>query len=148
MMDINLMVKEANIMGLDNGIRIKTENELPDFEVFPKSFYGNNIEYEVAYWRKCYGIRSNILAIYRANHHIETKNTFNFALDVNDLKDIQWFLHQCAISERYFNDQVNSIWDYEELKSKLEQQVKNLELVITQKLKLGDGLKVFFYDSY
>lgn len=145
---IQSLLNGGNKMGLENGIVIRTESEMSIFENLPKSLNGGEIEYEIAIWCRCYGIRSNILAIYRSNHHIETKNIFQFALNVDDLKDIQWFLHQCAISKRYFDDQTNTTIDYETLKPVLEKQVEALELVIAQKIKLGDKLKVYFYDSY
>ena len=45
-------------MGLDNGIYIKKKNEEEKMELSGKNFFWGN---EIAYWRKCYGIRRVIL---------------------------------------------------------------------------------------
>lgn len=149
-------------MGLDNGIIVRTKEKGKIFSTMQKAGVGidapielnENIdgdfkyEYEIVYWRKCYGIRSYILSIIRRNHDEKTEGKFYFPLTVNDLKDIQWLVYQCSISKRYFDDQANSIFEYDAMRPILERQVQNLEILIQEKLKQGDNIKVIFYDSY
>lgn len=105
-------------------------------------------EYDITYWRKCYGIRSFILSVYRKNHlDDKRKDKYSYDLTTDDVKEIQWFLHHCAISEQYYNDQTNSIWEYEDLRPTLEQQVRSLEILL-QEMTKGSNIKVIFYDSY
>mgnify|MGYP006879537661 CR=1 FL=1 len=149
-------------MGLDNGIIVRTKEKSEFFSTMQRANSdidepieldegidnGFNYEYEVAYWRKCYGIRSHILSIIRRNHDEKTEGKFNFPLTVDDLKDIQWLIYQCSISKRYFDDQANSIFEYDAMRPILERQVRSLEILIQEKLKQGDNIKVIFYDSY
>ena len=145
-------------MGLENGVVVRTKEKSELFQGVQSIYDGIKdpielnegsdrdfrYEYEVAYWCRAYGIRSYILR----NHDEKTDNKFEFVLTVEDLKDIQWFIHQCAISKRYFDDQANSNFEYELMRPILEQQVKSLEILIQEKLKQGDNIKAIFYDSY
>lgn len=68
-------------MGLDNGIVVRTKEQSQVFGWVQKTVFqasdeptlvnddsGYKYEYDVTYWRKCYGIRSFILSVYRRNH--------------------------------------------------------------------------------
>lgn len=149
-------------MGLDNGIVVKTKEQSQVFDWVQKTVFKASdeptlvydegeykYEYDITYWRKCYGIRSFILSVYRRNHpddKIDDRYSYNLTTD--DIKDIQWFLHHCIISEQYYNDQANSIWEYEDLRPILEQQVRSLEILLQEIAKQGNNIKVIFYDSY
>ena len=149
-------------MGLENSVVVRTKEKSELFQRVQSIYDGIKdpielnegsdrdfrYEYEVAYWCRAYGIRSYILSIIRRNHDEKTDGKFDFVLTVEDLKDIQWFIHQCAISKRYFDDQTNSSFEYELMRPILEQQVKSLEILIEEKLKQGDNIKAIFYDSY
>lgn len=148
-------------MALENGIVVRTKEES---ELFLKTqlaelgfdtpalvgggYSDFNYEYDITYWEKCYGIRSYILGIIRKNHNEDTKNKFLFELTVDDLKDVQWFIYQCSISKRYFDNQTNSIFEYDVMRPVLERQVHHLETLIQEKSLQGDSIKVIFYDSY
>ena len=146
-------------MGLDNGIVVRTKEQSKVFSWVQEKTSGATepievpgeygYEYDIAYWRKCYGIRSFILSVYRRNHPDDkTKNKYSYNLTTDDIKEIQWFLHHCAISEQFYNDQVNSIWEYKDLRSTLEQQVRSLEILLQEMLKQNNDIKIIFYDSY
>lgn len=148
-------------MGLDNGIVVRTKEQSQVFGWIQETAFkasaeptlvndesGYKYEYDITYWRKCYGIRSYILSIIRRNHDEKTDGKFDFVLTVEDLKDIQWLIHQCAISKRYFDDQANSSFEYELMRPILEQQARSLEVLLQEIAKQGNNIKVIFYDSY
>ena len=140
-------------MGLDNGIVVRTKEQSQVFGWVQKTVFQASDEptlvNDVTYWRKCYGIRSFILSVYRRNHPDDkTDGRYSYNLTTDDIKDIQWFLHHCVISEQYYNDQTNSIWEYKDLRPILEQQVRSLEILLQEIAKQGNNIKVIFYDSY
>lgn len=149
-------------MGLDNGIVVRTKEQSEVFGWIQKTVFGASAEptlvndesgykyeYDITYWRKCYGIRSFIFSVYRRNHPDDkTDGRYSYNLTTDDIKDIQWFLHHCVMSEQYYDDQTNSIWEYKDLRPILEQQVRSLEVLIQEIAKQGNNIKVIFYDSY
>jgi hypothetical protein len=52
-------------MGLDNGIVVKNldRNNIPNFIKLPFGWDLEKDHIEIAYWRKCWGIRNDILDI-------------------------------------------------------------------------------------
>ena len=94
-------------MGLVNGIVVRTKEQSQVFGWVQKTVFnasdeptlvnddsGYKYEYDITYWRKCYGIRSFILSVYRRNHTDDkTDGRYSYNLTTDDIKDIQWFLH-------------------------------------------------------
>ena len=128
-------------MGLDNGIEVKrnayTENiqELKVFENPWDKKYG--YDFSICYWRKCWNIRNDIL------WSIDSRfdGQYEFELTFEDIGNIIVIL--MSYNEENWG---NSIWEFEEIKEHLQQDIKNLQIL--QDLMKKYNLEVYFYDSY
>ena len=130
-------------MGLDNGIELRTHKETLHHR-------SNNIE--ICYFRKCWGIRDEILGILKDNH-----SNYNFSeigggtydLDSKDVKDIKKIIKR-FLDEDYFNDYADSkIFTYEEYKPILKKAYKNLRWLRWYLWLCGNKVRrLWFYDSY
>ena len=130
-------------MGLDNGIIIKKINKeqinkIPDY--INVEIYNDN-KVEIAYWRKCWGIRNEILDILHMNDYTYTKN-----IDIEDIPALIKMLYN-FLSENYWEENSDSIWEYEGMKEQLVQQIINLKWLYSF-MKENNDIEVEFYDSY
>ena len=119
-------------MGLDNGIILRDVNskEL----VVNKLINLDNLEdtsTEICYWRKCWGIRNAIVEKLHFNDNEEYK------LDVEDIGHLQ----------TEWEEDADSIWEWDEFKDTLRQQIFNLIWLYDYMLAHSDA-EVIFYDSY
>lgn len=130
-------------MGLDNGIELRTHKETLHHR-------SNNIE--ICYFRKCWGIRDEILGILKDNH-----SNYNFSeigggtydLDSKDVKDIKKITKR-FLDEDYFNDYADSkVFTYEEYKPILKKAYKNLKWLRWYLWLCSSNVRrLWFYDSY
>lgn len=130
-------------MGLDNGIELRTHKETLHHR-------SNNIE--ICYFRKCWGIRDEILGILKDNH-----SNYNFSeigggmydLDSKDVKNIKKIIKR-FLDEDYFNDYADSkIFTYEEYKPILKKAYKNLKWLRWYLWLCSSNVRrLWFYDSY
>jgi hypothetical protein len=131
-------------MGLDNGIvlqGVKRENiKVPWFVSFP---FATDFEHrlDVCYWRKCWGIRERI----RNLLHMDNK-VYEAPVEEDDIPALIRLLEN-FLDKDYWDNNAESIWEYDEYKSHLLQQIKNL-LWLREFLKLNPCVKCYFYDSY
>lgn len=92
------------VTGLDNGFVCKnlTEKEIPGFVKLPWSQEG---VVEIAYWRKAWGLRDEILEVLHCDN-----DAYQIKVDREDipaiLKEIKEFFH-----ESYFIDNARTIWE-------------------------------------
>lgn len=131
-------------MGLDNGIEIKRNeksmniyNKLKKFELSYDE--ENKLDFEVAYYRKCWNIR-NIIAscIGGLNDNLETPiERVHIPKIISALK---------SLNKENWEDEGDSIWTYEEQEPFIRQHIKNLKYLY--KLMAKYDLDVYFYDSY
>ena len=129
-------------MGLDNGIRIanKKRNDLrfwPFKYPFDKDYDG---EVEVCYWRKCWGLRRDILSIVGGIQ----EHAYEYKLTIDDVKSIRKLIRRILRNANLWND---SIWEFEESERGLRDDAWNLWWLKLY-MKLHPDEKVFFYDSY
>ena len=130
-------------MGLDNGIKLRTHKETLRHR-------SNNIE--ICYFRKCWGIRDEILGVLGNNHPdyslIECGGG-TYDLDSKDVQDIKKIIKQ-FLDEDYFDNYADSkIFTYEEYKSILKKAYKNLKwLKRYMRFRSKNIKKLWFYDSY
>ncbi len=130
-------------MGLDNGIELRTHKETLRHR-------SNNIE--ICYFRKCWGIRDEILGVLGNNHPdyslIECGGG-TYDLDSKDVKDIKKIIKR-FLDEDYFNDYADSkIFTYEEYKPILKKAYKNLKWLRWYLWLCGSNVRrLWFYDSY
>ena len=132
-------------MGLDNGIIIKNMTEqqiehIPPYIQTQIIKHNNKEVVDIAYWRKCWGIRSLIINILHMNSNCEEQ------IDVEDIPPIIKGLCK-FLSKEYWDTEGDSIWEYEEIQQTLIQNIINLKWLyyFMQKNK---NIKVEFYDSY
>lgn len=133
-------------MGLDNGIVIKKIAReqiglIPPYIEGDTTEYNNEIRIEVAYWRKCWGIRNEIINILHMN-----SDQYITEIGVEDIPAIIRMLYK-FLSEEYWSKYGDSIWEYEDIKEKLVQNIINLKWLYYFMQK-NDNIEVEFYDSY
>lgn len=113
-------------MGLDNGIVIKkiTKEQIeliPSYIETDITEYNDEIRIEIVYWRKCWGIRNEIINIL----HMDS-NQYKTKIDMEDIPAIIRMLYK-FLSEEYWSKCGDSIWEYEDIKEKLVQNIINLK---------------------
>lgn len=128
-------------MGLDNGIILRDIN--PKELVVNKLINLDNLEdtsAEICYWRKCWGIRNAIVGKLHFNDNEESK------LDIEDIPVIIKILFD-FYGQTEWEEDADSIWEWDEFKDILRQQIFNLMWLYDYMLKHSDA-EVIFYDSY
>lgn len=141
-------------MGLDNGIVLKAKEDisvpseliLTKYDVW-KNFNSDDIDepldiipkdeqVEICYWRKCWGIRNEII-------HCLEKCAYKIPL--NKLDEICDIINKFT-EEKYYDMYARSIWDWDEMVDKLKLQITRLEWC--KRLLKEDKIELEFYDSY
>lgn len=128
-------------MGLDNGIILRDVN--PKELVVNKLINLDNLEdtsAEICYWRKCWGIRNAIVGKLHFNDNEESK------LDAEDIPVIIKILFD-FYGQTEWEEDADSIWEWDEFKDTLRQQIFNLMWLYDYMLEHSDA-EVIFYDSY
>lgn len=132
-------------MGLDNGIIVKG---IPKEEWVKCPSIEPNVEhefddetYEVAYWRKCWGVRREILGKF---HFGEEGGEFE--LGVEDIPALCKIMRK-FLNPRFFREEADSIWEYEDL---VEGFIDTIIRLTWLKYYMGTHpeVKLLFYDSY
>lgn len=118
-------------MGLDNGIILKKQN--------------NNEELEVAYFRKYYNLRDDVICYLEDKYYRDCEGE-DITLDVDDL---DWFIekiHEIDNPED-FHIACHGVWEWDnQVHSMLLNYIKNLK---TAKEKLMEGgYTCYWYDSF
>lgn len=131
-------------MGLDNGIILRKVN--PDTLSINKltkldKTYSDNPDTEVCYWRKCWGIRNAIVDKF----HFDREGG-EHKLDAEDIPVIIKILFDFYGKEEW-EEEADSIWEWDEFKDNLRQQILNLTWLYDYMLANPD-VEVYFYDSY
>lgn len=134
-------------MGLDNGIKLRTKQEI-DPEMIPyyvkvtrDTFTKNAIEYDVCYWRKCWNIRHEVLSIIGR----DTTGSNDFELNSKQIKEIRDTLLQMLCYGEDWDD--GSIWTFEEMIPRLAQDAVDLTWLLKY-LEEDKTAYAYFYDSY
>ena len=135
-------------MGLDNGICIK-KNALTQLINLNNTFIDsndNNNEIEIVYWRKCWGLRNDIMEYLTKKHNVNEDN-YSFNLEAGDVKQIieiliSWY------DKKKWNSESQSIWTWEEIKGNLLNSIGNLSYLLGKMEDYPNGFIVYFYDSY
>lgn len=133
-------------MGLDNGIYVKsnrreiTRDILPESLVYP--FDGNDVE--IAYWRKCWGLRNNILNVLGTRF---AEDNYESEIDtiekVQDVMDVIYYF----MDKEHWESEGDSIWKYENSIRGLRDDYMNLVIMI-EFMKDNPDVYLVFYDSY
>lgn len=142
-------------MGLDNGIIVRsdkrelTRQNLPIGIEYPfDKDYNDKIE--IAYWRKCWGLRNQAIRKFGwkiSPEKNESSLNANFMLDTPE--QVLSFIEFIAswLDKDKWEEQAESIWEYDEIRHRLIQQIINLSIIYTFMLNNPD-IYLEFYDSY
>ena len=136
-------------MGLDNGICVSglKRTDIPNFVKLPETIDyddGEVGEIDIAYWRKCWGIRNAILSTLHARIDGNNGSTDVDAEDIPAIiRDLMSFC-----SKEAWESKGNSIWEFEEaFENSLIQPILNLKWLHSYMLS-HPKVKCRFYDSY
>lgn len=135
-------------MGLDNGItvRAKTQLAVDMFEDYFNELHLNTTNHEeLCYWRKCQGIRADILDI----AHVIDDEGWEYTLTLADLQKIVNILASYLTDPN--KDWWSVIWDRVEMVSIVTESLRTLckFLEVVREWSLtDDDFEIIFYDSY
>ena len=138
------------ILGLDNGIYVKSNKRKITREMLPSSIiypfekdYSGNVE--IVYWRKCWGMRNEVMNSF--GWHSSDPEQYIFDIDTHEqvLRLIE--IIASWINEDRWNEEADSIWDYDEMREILIQNIVNLSMIYIF-MATNPDIYLEFYDSY
>lgn len=137
-------------MGLDNGIVLKAKEDIsvPDLLKLEQTHFPYDLittisagrSEEICYWRKCYGIRNEIINIFG-----EETDSGGCALTSETVSEILDILNK-YLDKDYYNEHHRSAWDFAEMGSLLIDYIE--VLAWAKQLLEEDKIELEFYDSY
>lgn len=135
-------------MGLDNSVEVKrTEytDSIPALQRFNIDWdKEHKYDFEVAYWRKSWNVRSMIFDAIKSTRN----NEISEPLTIDDIENIIKGLK--SFNSKNWQDNGGSIWDWDDKEwpysKKIKQDIKNLKRL--KKLMNKYDLEVYFIDSY
>ena len=138
------------IMGLDNGFYVKsnkrqiTREILPNIINYPFDNDYNN-EVEIVYWRKNWGLRNAIMSHFGWLTAPEDQYKF----EIDSPKQVLSIIEIIAsfLNEEKWEDEGNSIWNYEQVRPVLLQNIINFAAIHIFMCENPD-VYLEFYDSY
>lgn len=139
-------------MGLDNGIILETNKPIvykpwfTGFEIIKEDCTPNRFVYDLAYWRKCWGLRQEI---FEAIGEKVDDETYEYNLGLEELKNIIKVLF--TVNNPYKWDALSGIWDYEDstIGKMIFYQIGTLLWTYEWWNKRPqDIIRCYFYDSY
>ena len=132
-------------MGLDNGVNIVRNdytNRIRALKRFEASYdTEHKYNFSVCYWRKCWGLRGDILGLIGKG----SSDEWEYPLTKYDIEKIIDLLK--SYDSKSWTD---SIWDWDDKEypysKKIKQDIKDLKTL--KRLMKKYDLEVYFYDSY
>ena len=143
-------------MGLDNGImlRHRSQKEVEDnigvyANVIREPYVGDEgkhgyYEYEVCYWRKCWGLRDKILAILGDKFKDED---YECELTIKDLEAIREIEYGYMCDPDEWDENGSTIWDFNDMLPHFAKDIVSISWLI-EFLKRHPKAYAYFYDSY
>lgn len=130
-------------MGLDNGIYIKGYRKKPFY--VKDDLYDQSNQIDLAYWRKYWGLRNDIINIIYENYY---GNDSEVLLSENQIKKIRNLIMEITFSKKRYLESCSGYWDYN-IYSVLRgiRQMINLTWAARQ-VRKNSEVEVFWYDSY
>lgn len=131
-------------MGLDNGIILKQQKKTDPPSYVQIELYKDSeddVEYEVCYWRKCPGLRANILSVIPP-----TGEDFasEYELNIATLKKIRDVIYEQL---KHPTDWWSPIWSFDEMINHFGRDIVNITWLIDHLRKHPKSI-AYFYDSY
>lgn len=132
-------------MGLDNGIQIKKhKNKLVNKLLsYTFEYLKYTDEFEAAYFRKCWNIRSLIFDVINRSYN-HSLDEWTFPVKQKEIKQIIKSLK--SLNEDNWEDEGGCIWTFEEMREHLKADIRRLTVLYLLMFFLD--LEVYFYDSY
>jgi hypothetical protein len=135
-------------MGLDNGIILKAAEgkTIAKPPVICKDFWAcdslkSSNKIDIAYWRKCWGIRGEILEI--CSNAAEDGRYYLTVEQLYQVREvIRRFLHR-----KYYEENEHGYWDWKDIKRHLIRQYFSISWAIRY-MRRNSGVECYFYDSY
>lgn len=130
-------------MGLDNGIYIKGYRKKPFY--VKDDLYDQSNQIDLAYWRKHWGLRKDIINIIYENYY---GNDSEILLSENQIKKIRILIMEITFSKKRYLESCGGYWNYN-IYSVLRgiRQMINLTWAARQ-VRKNPEVEVFWYDSY
>ena len=130
-------------MGLDNGIYIKGYRKKPFY--VKDDLYDQSNQIDLAYWRKYWGLRNDIINIIYENYYV---NDSEVLLSESQIKKIRNLIMEITFSKKRYLESCSGYWDYN-IYSVLRgiRQMINLTWAARQ-VRKNPEVEVFWYDSY
>ena len=130
-------------MGLDNGIYIKGYKKKPFY--VKDDLYEQSNQIDLAYWRKHWGLRNDIINIIYENYY---GNDSEVLLSENQIKKIRILIMKITFSKKRYLESCGGYWNYN-IYSVLRgiRQMINLTWAARQ-VRKNPEVEVFWYDSY
>lgn len=136
-------------MGLDNGIFVKKNalTKLTNIEERFSTSYDTDSSVDVTYWRKCWGLRNDIIEYLCNKYDVNEYDIETFKLDIDDINKIISIVSSWR-NKKKWNNESNSIWTWKEIKDSLVQNLIDLTYLLVKMEDYPGGFEVYFYDSY
>ncbi len=136
-------------MGLDNGIRV-LHKEGKTLHI-PKKYYDYIVDdfnhYEIAYWRKCWGVRKAVLEAIIPEDYLYGYDSYDIFLDRKDIKKLISLMKRFS-TKYWWNRCADSIWEYDtNIRKRQKRIVRNLKFIYWYML-FDPNIEAYFYDSY
>lgn len=139
-------------MGLDNGFLVKSDKrkltraDLPAGIRYPFDEDWDDNGIEIIYKRKCWGLRNDIMNTF-GWLTTSDEQQWQFQIDTPDqvLTLIELFARW--LNEERWEDEGESIWDYENVHERLVMDIVNLALIYGW-MENNPDVYLEFYDSY
>ena len=133
-------------MGLDNGIIVKSNKRTVTRDMLPIGInYPFEKDYdgvEILYWRKNWGMRNEVMHTFHWDDE-----TYSGTIDTP--AQVMTFIELIAgwLNEERWEEEGSSIWEYEEIRKILIQNIINLSILYTF-MQNNPDIYLEFYDSY
>lgn len=131
-------------MGLDNGIMVCRKDNLPfgirhlDYDGWRKE---HHLDIEIAYWRKCWGIRRTILDILGVSSEDDSEFEMNGCEVLAVIRALK------TINKKNWEERAGDYWTWEEYKNTHRWNIRRLKR-LARIMRRHPDLEVYFYDSY
>ena len=136
-------------MGLDNGVCVRsnkrniTRNDLPSGIIYP--FSQSISDTEIVYWRKNWGLRNDVMNSF--GWRVRSEDEWEFEIDTPDqVLQLIELIAKWLNEERWISEG-DSIWDFEDIREMLVQDIVNLA-IIRAYMQSNPDIYLVFYDSY
>lgn len=129
-------------IGLDNGVFLNKPTSVIPFYVKVDSWASSEDSVEICYWRKCWGIRDEILSLFPE----ADSNDSCLKLTPEHIRAIRKIIRSFMNKEKW-EEESNSIWTYDEIRPRL---IKHWVALwwLERYLRKNPDAEAYFYDSW